>query len=136
MLLGRRGFLMSLAMLAIGVGCKERDSATQHMTDRVVSLSPSTTEAIFAMGAGSKLVGRSRFCDYPPEALALPAVGGYADPSIEAIVALSPTLVVGARGPAGPGLEQALRARSIETFFPETESIKQIEQMLSELGRR
>jgi iron complex transport system substrate-binding protein len=122
-------------VLAIGA-CKERDKTAREATDRVVSLSPSTTEAVFAIGAGSKLVGRSRFCDYPPEALALPAVGGYADPSIEAIVALSPTLVVGARGPAGPALEQTLRARSIETFFPETESIAQIEQMLSELGRR
>src|SRR6185295_14894222 len=103
---------------------------------RVVSISPSTTEAAFAIGAGSLLVGRSTYCDYPPEALHLPVVGGFADPSLEAIVARSPTLVIGAHGPAGPALEQALKARSIATFFPETESIAQIEAMIGELGRR
>jgi len=103
---------------------------------RVVSLSPSTTEAVFAIGAGALLVGRTKYCDYPAEAASLPVVGGYADPSLEAIVARAPTLVVGARGPAGPALEQALAARSIETFFPETESLAQIEQMLVALGKR
>jgi iron complex transport system substrate-binding protein len=127
--------LLEIASLGI-FGCKGRDENARSPRDRVVSLSPSTTEAVFALGAASKLVGRSRFCDHPPEALALPAVGGYADPSVEAIVALSPALVVGARGPAGPVLEQTLRAHSIETFFPETESIAQIEGMLTELGRR
>jgi iron complex transport system substrate-binding protein len=101
-----------------------------------VSLSPSTTEAVFAVGAGDRLVGRSRFCDYPADALRLPAVGGYADPSIEAIVALRPTLVIGAHGPAGPALEQTLNAHAIETYFPETESIAQIEGMIVGVGAR
>ncbi len=62
-------------------------------------------------------------------------VGGFADPSIEAIVALQPTLAVGARGPAGPALEKTLQARNIATFFPETESLAQIDAMLAELSR-
>ncbi|MEJ7733560.1 MAG: helical backbone metal receptor, partial [Polyangiaceae bacterium] len=94
---------------------------------RVVSLSPSTTETVFALGAGAELVARSRQCDFPPEAARLPAVGGYADPNVEAIIALAPTLVVGARGPAGPVLEAALRGKGIATFFPETESLAQIQ---------
>jgi iron complex transport system substrate-binding protein len=102
----------------------------------VVSLSPSTTEVVFALGAGGCLVGRSRYCDFPPEAIALPVVGGYADPSIEAILALAPALVVGARGPAGPALAEALEAHGIGTFFPETESLDQIEAMIVELGGR
>ena len=98
-------------------------------------MSPSTTEALFAIGAGSMLVGRSRFCDTPPEARALPVVGGYSDPNFEVIFALSPSLVVGARGPAGPRLEERLREHGIRTYFPETESVAQIESMLVELGR-
>ncbi len=94
------------------------------------------TEAVFAVGAGALLVGRSRFCDYPPEAAGLPAVGGFADPSLEAIVALRPTLVVSARGPAGASLAEALEARGIAVYSPETESIAQIEGSLVELGRR
>ncbi|WP_437675195.1 ABC transporter substrate-binding protein [Sorangium sp. So ce131] len=132
--LGRRGALAALAALALSA-CGRRAPAAAGGA-RVVSLSPSTTEAVCAVGAAAALVGRSRHCDHPPEVLRLPSVGGYADPSVEAIVALSPTLVTGARGPAGPALEETLRAHGIETFFPETESLAQIEEMLAELGRR
>ena len=103
---------------------------------RVVSIAPSTTEMVFAIGAGDALVGRSRYCDYPPEALKLPVVGGFADPNLEAVLALDPTLVVGARGPAGPALEDALHAHGIDTYFPEPESLAQIEGILIELGWR
>jgi iron complex transport system substrate-binding protein len=128
----RRTALATLAALALA-SCRGRSNAPGAR--RIVSLAPSTTEAVFALGAGAELVGRSRHCDYPPEAAALPAVGGYADPSVEAIVALAPTLVVGARGPAGPALEQALHGRGLSTFWPETESLAQIESMLADLGR-
>lgn len=103
---------------------------------RVVSLSPSTTESVFAIGAGGLLVGRSRFCDHPREAEAVPAVGGFSDPNVEAILALRPTIVAGARGPAGPGLAEKLQAHGIETYFPETESFAQIGEMLIGLGKR
>jgi len=135
----RRTALFALAALALAACGKREGASTEPAKDaprRVVSLSPSTTEAVFALGAGASLVGRSRYCDHPPEAARLPVVGGYADPSIEAILALSPTLVVSARGPAGPALEQALRAHGAATYFPETESFAQIEEMLTELGRQ
>ena len=129
---GRRAALAGLLALA---ACTHGPQASP-VAARVISISPSTTEAVFAIGAGDALVGRSSYCDYPPEALALPIVGGFADPSVEKIVALRPTLVVGARGPAGPALAQALEARGIATFFPETESIPQIEAMITDLGAR
>jgi iron complex transport system substrate-binding protein len=136
--LGRRGALAALlvasAALAALPGCSRAGRASGP--PRVVSLSPSTTEAVFAIGAGALLVGRSSYCDYPPEAKALPVVGGFADPSVEKIVALRPTLVVGARGPAGPPLAEALERHGIPTYFPETESIAQIEAMLTGLGER
>jgi iron complex transport system substrate-binding protein len=128
----RRAALIALA--ASLLACSKPGGAPG--ASRVVSISPSTTEAVFAIGAGSLLVGRSNYCDYPPEVRRLPVIGGFADPSLEAIVALAPTLVIGAHGPAGPALEQALQTRSIATFFPETESIAQIEQMLVDLGKR
>lgn len=127
------------ALTFFGAGCK-RDRAPSgeggsREIVRVVSLSPSTTETLFAIGAGSLVVGRSRFCDTPPEVRALPSVGGYTDPSYEAIFALTPTLVVGARGPAGPRLEAKLKEHHVTTFFPETESVAQIERMIVDLGR-
>ncbi len=101
-----------------------------------MSLSPSTTEILFAVGAGKRVVGRSRFCDYPPEATALPVVGGFVDANLEEIVRLSPDLVVGARGPAGPALAQKLESLGIATSFPAAQSIAQIESAITELAVR
>ncbi len=103
---------------------------------RVVSLSPSTSEALFAMGAGDRLVGRSRYCDYPEAVKKLPQVGGYVDPSFEAILALKPDLVVGARGPAGSAVTQRLESLGVATYFPPTESFAEIDQMLLGIGER
>lgn len=103
---------------------------------RVVSLAPSTTEALHALGAIDLLVGRSAHCDFPPEVARLPSVGGYAEPDVERILALAPTLVVGERGPAGPGLDERLRAHGIATFFPPTATVAEIGAMLVALGER
>lgn len=61
---------------------------------RVVSLAPSVTETLFALGLGERVVGVSKYSEYPPEAKRKPRVGGLLDPNLEAIVALKPTLVV------------------------------------------
>ena len=61
---------------------------------RIVSLAPSITELLFALGLGGNVVGRTEYCDYPPEAKSIPAVGGYLDPNYEAIVKLKPDLVL------------------------------------------
>ncbi|MCU0485470.1 MAG: ABC transporter substrate-binding protein [Anaerolineales bacterium] len=64
---------------------------------RVVSLAPSNTEILFAVGAGSQVVGRDEFSNYPTEALALPSVGGsMGNYNAEAIVSLKPDLVLAA----------------------------------------
>ncbi len=62
---------------------------------RVVSMAPSNTEILFAIGAGSQVVGRDEFSDYPVEAKSLPSVGGsYGKYNMEAIVNLQPDLVL------------------------------------------
>ncbi len=129
----------ALVFVALGVACKSQPAQTRDVkaaTARVVSLSPSTTETIAALGALPILVGRSRYCDYPPEVTSLPEVGGYVDPNLEAIFALRPELVVGARGPAGRRIDDTLRARGIETYFPPTESITDIFAMVNGLAEK
>lgn len=122
-------FAVSMALLA----CR-RAGAPASL--RIVSLSPSTTEAAFAVGAGAQVVGRSRYCDYPPEATKLPQVGGYVDPSFEAILGLRPSLVIGARGPAGSAVAEKLEAQGIKTYFPPTETFAQIDEMILGVGAR
>lgn len=139
MRLSRRAFALGLASVA---ACRttrapeEGDAQASRTATRVVSLGPATTEALFAIGAGGITVGRSRFCDTPPEARALPSVGGFTDPSIETILSLRPDLVVGIRGPGGAAIVDTLEARGVRTYFPETESKNQILSLLRGLGER
>ena len=65
---------------------------------RIVSLAPSNTEILFALGLGDKVVGVTDWCNYPPEALDKEKVGGYVTPDIEKIVALNPDLILVAYG--------------------------------------
>lgn len=61
---------------------------------RVVTLTPSLTEVMFAIGAGDRVVGVSDYCDYPEAARTRPKVGTFLQPSIEKILALRPDLVL------------------------------------------
>jgi iron complex transport system substrate-binding protein len=135
--LARAGGLLALAAVtASGCGKKTIEAGDAAATARVVSLSPSTTEALFAIGAGPQTVGRSRYCDRPKEALALPEVGGFVDPNLEAILGLRPSLVVGARGPGGSGVTDRLAQQGIALYFPEADSLAGIDTMISGLGAR
>lgn len=101
-----------------------------------MSLTPNTTEALFAIGAGARVVGVSRYCDWPREATRLPKVGGYVDPSLEAILALRPDLVVGARGPSNRGVVDRLSQSGIATYFPQDRSLEDVYALLLGLGER
>lgn len=61
---------------------------------RIVSLAPNVTEILFCLELGDRVVGVTRYCDYPEEAKGIAKVGGFMDPSFEAIVSLNPDLVI------------------------------------------
>jgi iron complex transport system substrate-binding protein len=61
---------------------------------RIVSTSPSITEALFALGLGPRVVGVSNYCEYPPRVKYLPKVGTFLDPDPERIARLKPDLVI------------------------------------------
>ena len=69
-------------------------AASDRVHRRVVSLTPSLTEIVFALGAGERIVGVSDFCDYPPEVKTRPRVGTFLQPSVEKILALRPDLIL------------------------------------------
>ncbi|MBR6075000.1 MAG: ABC transporter substrate-binding protein, partial [Victivallales bacterium] len=62
--------------------------------ERIISLSPALTELVFKLGKGRQLIARSEPCDYPPEVKKLPVAGRFADPDMERILTLRPTLVI------------------------------------------
>lgn len=61
---------------------------------KILSLSPSNTEIVFALGAGNHLIGRTKFCDYPASAQKLPWVSGWTDVDIKKVVSTKPDLVL------------------------------------------
>jgi iron complex transport system substrate-binding protein len=74
-----------------------RELILDEPAQRVVSLAPSNTEILFAVGAGDQVIGRDEFSDYPDQANTLPSVGGgFGDYNLEAIVDLEPDLVLAA----------------------------------------
>ncbi|MEA3442576.1 MAG: ABC transporter substrate-binding protein [Chloroflexota bacterium] len=66
----------------------------ERIPQRIISLAPSNTETLFALGLGDKVVGVTEYCNYPPEALDKEKIGGYSTPDIEKIIALQPDLVL------------------------------------------
>lgn len=89
------GLLFAVLLLLSG----QPRSAAQPRTGatppaRIVSLVPATTEMLFAMGAGARLVGVGSYDRFPPEVDRLPRLGGLLDPNIEQLIALTPDLVI------------------------------------------
>ncbi len=71
-----------------------REVTFDAIPERIISLSPSNTEVIFALGLGDKVVGVTEYCNYPPAAQEKEIVGGFSTPNMERIVELEPDLVV------------------------------------------
>jgi len=71
-----------------------RTVAIPAQPQRVVSLSPAVTEIMYALGAQKLLVGRTDFCEFPPEVATIPSIGGISNLSIESILAMKPDLVI------------------------------------------
>jgi len=102
---------------------------------RVVSLAPSLTEIVFALGRGDWLVGVSDFCDYPPPARALPRVGGILTPNLERIVQARPGLVlVTAEGNSMEGVAPLTRL-GLPVFMVRPEGIRGVLESMAVLGR-
>src|SRR5881392_2650925 len=101
---------------------------------RIVSLLPSFTELLFAIGAGDRLVGRTTWCDYPPEALRVPSVGDGMPPNVEAVAARHPDLVVLYRsGPNVTAAEQ-LERLGIRTVLFDLNLLEQLGPAARRLG--
>ena len=86
-------------------------AAPPRQPQKIVSLAPSVTETLFALGFGARVVGVTTYCDYPAEAQKVPKIGGFMSPSLEAIVAKRPDFVIGVSSATDP-----VKAREMERF--------------------
>ena len=88
--------LLSVLLLLVS-GCSQKQLNSTKNTSakpRIVSLAPSLTEMIFAIGAGDQLVGRTTACDWPAAAARVPVIGAFGRPSLELLAAIHPDLVI------------------------------------------
>lgn len=102
---------------------------------RIVSLVPALTEALYAIGAGERLVGRTRYDRHPPEARSVPSVGGGIQPSAEAIRALDPDLVILHAGPDNRGVAEELERVGLRALAVRHNTLADLERNLGRLGR-
>jgi len=87
-------FCLFFLLLASGCANKQHENKSPTGKPRIISLAPSLTEMIFAIGAGDQLVGRTSACDWPVAALQVPVVGAFGRPSLELLASIHPDLVV------------------------------------------
>jgi iron complex transport system substrate-binding protein len=102
--------------------------------NRLVSLAPSITETLYAIGLADRVVGVTEFCDYPPEARNKPKVG-YSNPNLETIVALQPDLVLAPRDFIRPDVLGKLEQLKIPTFVVEAKTVEDIASQIQLIGR-
>jgi iron complex transport system substrate-binding protein len=112
---------------------KGRSIVLDKVPERIVSLSPSNTEILFALGAGDKVVGVTSFCDYPEEAKKVEQVGSFDGPNMELIKKVQPDVVL-----AGYIQEEGVKAlenMGIPVIVTEAESFEAIYQSIGLIGR-
>jgi len=126
--------LLVLAALGALVSCGGETESAGGGGERLVSLAPSTTELVFALGAGELLVGRSSADDYPP-ASGVPVVGDFGVPNAEALIRLKPTLVL-LTGTEPDSSGRLLETLGLSTFTVRAGTLDELVRSTLDLGQR
>jgi iron complex transport system substrate-binding protein len=112
----------------------EREVLLERPPTRIISLVPSVTESLYALGGQARLVGRTDWCDYPPAAREKPSVGGMINPSIEMIVALKPDLVIATDEGNREETFVQLRRLGIPTYLVHAHRVDQMLDMVTRVA--
>ena len=102
---------------------------------RIVSLAPSITEILFALGLGDRIVGVTKHCDYPAEALTKTSVGSYIDLNIEKILTLNPDLVIATADGNEKGSVDRLAVFKIPVFITNPKKLDEVFETIKIIGR-
>jgi iron complex transport system substrate-binding protein len=102
---------------------------------RIVSLAPSITEILFALGLGDRIVGVTKHCDYPAEALTKTSVGSYIDLNIEKILALNPDLVIATADGNEKGSVDRLAVFKIPVLITNPKNLDEVFETIKIIGR-
>lgn len=134
------GALCAVLAILLAGGCRKAGEAKKEGEAgpagslRVVTLTPSATELVHALGATAMLVGVDEFSTYPPEVAELPKVGSFLSPNLEAILRLDPDLVI--TDDIHADVEAALRDAGIESLTCDMHSLADVRAGLDKVSRR
>ncbi len=141
----RAGFAI---LLLVGAACSDSETPAGRLLDdagveirlpapprRIVSLNPATTELIFALGAGDRLVGRTTWCDYPEAAARVADLGNGIGPNVEAVLGVAPDLVLLYRSGANAAAAGRLRGLGIPVLELRTDLLADLDRVIGLLGR-
>jgi iron complex transport system substrate-binding protein len=124
-------------IIALFLGISQTASAAEPALPpkRIVSLAPSMTEILYALGLGDNIVGVTTFCDYPEEAKKKPKIGGMSNPSLEAVISLKPDIVVLTTDGNPKEFEERLVSLKIKTFVFQARRLSELPGGIRELGQ-
>ena len=126
-------FLIIIFLLLV-MTCPVAAAGPASSPGRIVSLAPSMTEVLYALGLGDNIVGVTTFCDHPEEAKKKPKIGGMSNPSLEAIVSSRPDLVVMTTDGNPREVEERLRSLKIRTYVFKARMLHELPGGIRELG--
>lgn len=106
-----------------------------HSPQRIVSLAPSITEILFALGADNLVVGVTDFCNYPLEAKRKESVGGFVNPNIEKILSLRPDLVFATKDGNDPQVVERLRRFGLPVYVTNPRDFDGIIESILKISR-
>lgn len=110
-----------------------REISLERAPRRIVSMAPSNTEILFALGLGERVVGVTSWCNYPPETAGVEKVGDSWAPDYEKIVALEPDLVL-AVGTAESELVKRLEGLGLKVFILQAETVLQVPEDIEQVA--
>lgn len=102
----------------------DREVHLEQPAERIVSLAPHITEVLFAVGAGDRIVGATQYSDYPPEAEAIPRIGGYSRIDLERVLERDPDLVIAWKSGNSASQVERLRELGLPVYVSEPRSFE------------
>ena len=127
-----KGLIGLLVLLIVTIGSRTAFCAPPV---RIVSLAPSITEILFDLGLESRIAAVTDFCDYPGEAKKKPKIGGFANPSLEAIVAAKPDLVIMTEEGNPVEVYKRMQKMGIPTYVFRAKRLRELPQGIRDLGK-
>ena len=127
--------LLGVSLILLVAHVSFAQAASAPYPKRIVSLAPSVTETLFALGFGNRIVGVTTYCDYPAEAQKLPKIGGFMSPSLEVIVAKRPDLVIGVSSATDPVKAREMERLGLKVTLISLASVRDILSSIKSIAR-